>query len=584
MKRAEVKEAYKWKLEDIYADDSAWEEELKEAEKEIDGLDFRETFTESAQSLADAYERIDSLSLKCERLYVYARMRRDEDNANTKYQAMTDRAMGVNIKASAALSFFDPALIAVGADTLLRWIEEEKRLAPYAFGIKELLRAQEHVLDEKCEMILSKAADFAEGPSTIFTMLNNSDLKFGEVDGKPLTHGSYILFLQDKDETIRKEAYEKLYGAYRGMINTISSTYAASVKKDCFYADVRGYGSALEGALFSDNVPKTLYTNLIDTVRKNLDVMHDYVALKKSIIGKDSMRMYDIFVPLAEKTDRTYSYEEACDMVLEACAPLGADYVSLLKRAMTERWIDVEETEGKTSGAYSWGTYGTHPYVLLNHRGDLDSVFTIAHELGHALHTYYSNETQPYSLSSYRIFVAEVASTVNEILMTRYLLGHTEGEQKKYVLNHYLDQFRTTVVRQTMFAEFEMLAHEMAERGEALTSDSLSEIYGRLNSEYHGKSMDCDDLISLEWMRIPHFYTAFYVYKYATGFSCAEAIVKDILNSGDAGRYRDFLRLGGSMLPLDELKKAGVDLESGKPVSDCMEAFRSALEDFKKLN
>ena len=295
------------------------------------------------------------------------------------------------------------------------------------------------------------------------------------------------------------------------------------------------------------------------------------------------MNMYDIFVPLTEESEKNYSYEEACNLVIDAMAPLGRDYVDLLKRAISERWIDVCENDNKTSGAYSWGTYDVHPYVLLNHRGDLDSVFTLAHELGHALHSYYSNTSQPYALSNYTIFVAEVASTVNEILLTRYLARNTVGEVRKHVLNHYLDQFRTTVVRQTMFAEFEKISHEMAEKGEPLTPESLSSLYGRLNKEYHGKDMVCDELISYEWARIPHFYNAFYVYKYATGFSCAAAIVKNILDTGNADSYREFLKTGGSDFPLEELKIANVDLASGKPVSDCMQEFKTALDEFALL-
>lgn len=583
MQRKEVEERLKWKLEDIYGSDEIWEQDYKKLEKLIEETDLREICVQSAQGLAEAHEKMDEISIICEKLFVYARMRRDEDNSNGKYQAMADRAYMINVKASSAFSYLSPAILSVGGEKLSEWISREKRLAPYEFGIKELLRAQEHVLDAAREEILSRTGEFSGGAKDIFTMLNNADLKFGEVDGQPLTHGSYILFLQSRDEAIRKQAYEKMYGAYKSMLNTIAATYSTSVKKDCFYASVRGYGSALEGALFSDNVSKALYTNLIKTTHDYISVMHDYVSLKKKVIGKDELKMYDIFVPLAAETEKTYSFDEACELVFRACEPLGQDYVDLLKKAVRERWIDVVETDNKTSGAYSWGCYGTHPYVLLNHRGDLDSVFTIAHELGHAMHSYFSNEAQPYATCDYKIFVAEVASTVNEVLLTRYLSGHTDGETKKYVLNHYLDEFRTTAVRQTMFAEFEMIVHEMCERGEPLTPESMSAVYADLNSFYHGSDMICDELISYEWARIPHFYNAFYVYKYSTGIACAVAIVRDILESGDASKYRAFLKTGGSMHPLDELRVAGVDLESGRPVEDCMKEFRRALDEFALL-
>ena len=584
MLRSEVKENYKWKLEDIYPTDSAWEREytlLTEKTAEIET--WKAGCTQSSAALAEAYRKIDEISLLCERLYVYARMRRDEDNANAVYQAMADRAQSINVKASAALSFFDPALLGVGEETLRSWIKTQPALADYAFGIRDLLRAQTHVLSEKEENILSRAGDFSGGAKDIFTMLNNADLDFGTVDGKPLTHGSYILFMQDPDRLVRKKAFDRMYQTYQGMINTIAAAYSTSVKKDVFYASVRGFDSALERALFADDVPKELYTNLIGTVRKNIGVMHDYVDLKQQLLGLPDMHMYDIYAPLIPEDKKEYTYEQACELVLQAMAPLGQDYVDLLSRAIRERWIDVEETKGKTSGAYSWGCYGTHPYVLLNHRGDLDSVFTIAHELGHALHSYYSNEAQPYSLSGYTIFVAEVASTVNEILLTEYLLKNADDQTKKTVLNHYLDQFRTTVVRQTMFAEFEMLTHRMAENGQPLTPESLCAVYAKLNAEYHGKNMCKDEMISYEWARIPHFYNAFYVYKYATGFSCAVNIVKNIRESGSPDAYRAFLKTGGSDYPLKELETADVHLKTGEPVEACMQEFASALDTFKSL-
>ncbi len=583
MERKQVDPKYKWKLEDIFPSDDAWEEEFKALEAMSgETAEIEKNLVRDEESLADSLRKIDKISLMAERLFVYARMRRDEDNANGKYQAMTDRAMGLSVRLSAALAFVSPKLIAMEEDTLRGWAENYEGLKDYRFMIRDLLRQKQHVLGESEERLLAQAADFANGAHDIFTMLNNADMTFDDVDGQPLTHGSYIVFMQNNDRTVRKKAYETYYGVYKKNINTIAAAYSASVKKDIFYAQARGYESALQKALFGDDVPLSLYENLIGTVRENLSVLHRYVDLKKGLLGLPEICMYDIYAPLVPELKNEYSYEQARGMVKEGLAPLGKDYAQLLDRAFSEGWIDVLENRGKTSGAYSWGVFGVHPYVLLNHRGDLDSVFTIAHELGHAMHSYYSNAAQPYPTSSYTIFVAEVASTVNEILLTHHLLRTTSGETKKYILNHYLDQFRTTVVRQTMFAEFEKITHEMAAGGRPLTPESLCEVYGGLNSAYYGPGMEADDTIAFEWARIPHFYNAFYVYKYATGFSAAVQIAQSILQTGDESAYKRFLSTGGSDYPLAELKIANVDLAEGGPVRSCMQAFDQALAEFEK--
>lgn len=584
MLRSEVENKYKWKLEHIFASDEAWEDEFKQLEKLMESADsLKEGFLDSAKNMLNVFKKTDEMSYMAERLYVYARMRRDEDNSVSVYQAMADRAMGINVKLSSAFAFISPMILEAEEKTILSYLEEEPDLQEYSFIVKDILRRKKHILSEKEERLLSMSADFASGSKDIFTMLNNADLDFGEIDGKPLTHGSYIIFMQSLDRNLRKRAYEQLYSQYKKYINTISATYSTNVKKGVFYAKAKNYGSVIEKALFGDNVPVSLYDNLLKTINDNIGIMHRYVSLKKKILGLDKMYMYDIYAPLVKDMDKEYSYEEAVDMVIKALAPMGEDYIEILKGGFEGGWVDVCETKGKTSGAYSWGAYGTHPYVLLNHRGDLDSVFTIAHEMGHAMHTYYSNEAQPYSTSGYTIFVAEVASTVNELLLTNYLLKNTSGELKKYVLNHYLDQFRTTVVRQAMFAQFERETHKMAEEGKPLTPASLCEVYGKLNADYHGKDMERDDTIKYEWARIPHFYNAFYVYKYATGFSCAVQISRHIIETGDASAYKQFLKTGGSDYPLNELKIAGVDLAGGEPVRACMKAFEEALNEFEKL-
>lgn len=418
-------------------------------------------------------------------------------------------------------------------------------------------------------------------------MLNNADLKFGSVEHNgqvyELTHAKYIELMQSEDRALREKVYRKFYEAFSGHINTIAATYNTAVKKDIFYARARGYESALHKALFADNVPPEVYHDLIQAVHDNLDTMHEYVKLRGELLKIGDLQMYDIYAPLVSEADVSYSYEQAHQLVLDALGALGEDYTALIQKAYREGWIDVWETPGKRSGAYSWGVYGTHPYVLLNHRADLDSVFTLAHELGHAMHTYYSDQAQPYSTAGYAIFVAEVASTVNEILLTRYLLRTVEDKKvRRYILNHYIDQFRTTVLRQTMFAEFEMKAHTLAEQGEALTVESLNHLYLELNRQYHGKYMGEDETIQYEWARIPHFYTAFYVYKYATGFSCAAAIVRKLeTEPGMLEKYKRFLSAGGSNYPLEILKEAGIDV--GEAVQLCMREFREALEEFRAL-
>ncbi len=590
MKRSEIDNKYKWNLGDIYASNEEWEKDFAKLQGFVPAIkDLKQGFADSAKNLVSALKRIDELSLMCERLYVYAKMRRDEDNANSLYQAMTDRAMSLYVAVSGEASFVAPALLEQSEETLEAYIKEEPALAPYAFMIRDVMRQKQHVLSEGEEKLLSMSGDFASGIRDIFTMLDNVDLKFGTVETPEgpvqLTHAKFIELMQHRDREVRKNVFETYYSAFKGMINTIATTYATSVKKDVFYARVRNYESALSKALFGDNVPVSLYDGLINAIHDNLDIMYDYIDTRRKILGLDDMAMYDVYVPLIPDTGKKYSYEEAMDIVFEALAPMGNDYIALLKRAYNENWIDVFENEGKTSGAYSWGAYGTHPYVLLNHRSDLDSVYTIAHELGHALHSYYSDESQPFPLASYTIFVAEVASTVNEVLLTQHLLKTGDDALKKYVLNHYLDQFRTTVLRQTMFAEFERISHAMCESGEPLTGEALSQKYAELNKRYYGDNIKTCDTIAIEWARIPHFYNAFYVYKYATGFSSAVMIATGIfeVRPGVREAYLEFLKSGGSDFPLELLKKAGVDFTNGAPVKSAMDVFRKTLAEFKDV-
>lgn len=586
-KRSEIDAKYKWKLEDIFADNEAWEAEFAEVEAMLPALSaLKEHIADNVDTMRDGLQKIDRASWMLERLFVYARMRRDEDSADSVYQGLASRAQNLAVRLSGALSFLDPLLLSLDEQTLSAYIHAPE-LTDYSFMLENLLRSKAHVLDEKSERLLSMAGDFSDGAQEIFTMLDNADLKFGEVEHEgrvyPITHAKYMELMQSPDRALREKVYRKYYEAFSGHINTIAATYSTAVKKDIFYAKARGYESARNKALFADNVPPAVYTDLIDTVHENLGTMYDYLRLRGRALGIKNLEMYDVYAPLVPEVDAQYTYEQAQDIVLEALGVLGKDYTDMLRRAYADGWIDVYETPGKRSGAYSWGVYGTHPYVLLNHRSDLDSVFTLAHELGHAMHTFYSDGAQPYAKAGYAIFVAEVASTVNEILLTKHLLRTvSDPALKKYVLNHYIDQFRTTVLRQTMFAEFEMQAHARAERGEALTVEALNGLYFDLNRLYYGKEMGDDPTIQYEWARIPHFYTAFYVYKYATGFSCASAIVRKLETEPDMlAKYKAFLQAGGSDYPMEILKKAGIDVSEA--VRLCMQEFADALRQFEAL-
>ena len=585
--RSQIPAQYKWRLEDIFAENAQWEEEFARTEELIPALEaLRTNIAENVQTMREGLQTIDKASWQLERLYVYARMRRDEDGKDSLYQGLSSRAQTLAVKLSEALAFLDPLLLSLEEQTLERYIQAPE-LAEYAFMLKNLQRSKAHILDEKSEKLLSMAGDFSGGAQEIFTMLNNADLKFGSIEHEGVTyelsHAKYLSLMQEPDRALREKAYRKFYSVFQDHINTITAAYATSVKKDVFYAKARNHASAMSKALFADNVPVSVYHDLIRAVHENLDTMHDYVQLRKDLLGQSELEMFDIYAPLITEANAEYTYEQAQEMVVDALQVLGQDYTDMLRRAYREGWIDVYETPGKRSGAYSWGVYGTHPYVLLNHRNDLNSVFTLAHELGHAMHTYYADEAQPYSLAGYPIFVAEVASTVNEILLTKHLLKTVEDKtMRQYILNHYIDQFRSTVLRQTMFAEFEMKSHEMAENGEALTVQSLCDLYYDLNRQYHGDAMGQDKTIQYEWARVPHFYTAFYVYKYATGFACASAIVRKLeTEPGMTEKYRRFLQAGGSDYPMEVLAAAGIDV--GEAVTLCMQEFKDALIQFKTL-
>ncbi|OPZ74931.1 MAG: Oligoendopeptidase F, plasmid [Firmicutes bacterium ADurb.Bin456] len=526
-----------------------------------------------------------------ERVFVYARMRRDEDNTNPVYQALTDRAEGLAAQVQAALSFLAPEILALPGDVLERYRREENGLALYDFVLAELARQKEHVLSPAEEQIIAQAGEAIQAPDSIFRMLNNADISFPRILDEAgneieITHGRYTRLLESSDRRMRHDAFKSFYSSYRRLKNTIAATLSGSVKRDVFYARVRRHPSALQASLFEDNIPLDVYDNLIQTIRGNLDLMHRYTALRKKLLEVDELHMYDLYVPLVKDFRWEITYPEAAALVRRGLSPLGRSYVGTMSKGLETGWVDLYENKGKSSGAYSWGPYGVHPYVLMNYQNNLSNVFTLAHELGHAMHSYYSHAGQPYIYAHYKIFTAEVASTVNESLLMDYLLKTVDDrDQQLYLLNHYLEQFRGTLFRQTMFAEFEKIVHESSEAGEALTPEFLNELYHRLNVDYHGPAVVVDQDIALEWARIPHFYSAFYVYKYATGFAAATAITRLLLTQGEPAlaNYISFLKKGGSDYPLNLLKTAGVDLTTPRPVQDCLQLFAQLLDRLGEL-
>lgn len=588
--REEIAPQYKWRLEDLFPSEDAWEQELKRLEKIVpEAARFKGTLN-NMESVLEMLRFTDEISLALERLFVYARMSRDTDNACSKYVSWVDRVTSLMVRYDESTSYIRPELNDIDSELLLEWAGDA-RMKDYDYQLRELVRGKKHVLSDESERILALSGEIGDSYDTIYTMLSDVDLQFAPIKDEtgseqPMSHGRYRLYLESRRRDIRRQAYESMYKAYESQINTVAAIYGSSVKKDVFYTRARNFPSCRERALFGGDIPVSVYDGLLDAVEEKLPVLHDYVALRKRVLGLDDLKMYDMYVPMFEAFEGEYTFEDACSLVLEALAPLGEKYTSVLKKAFSEGWIDVYETKGKSSGAYSWGAYGTHPYMLLNFQGRLDDAFTLAHEAGHSMHSYFSDEAQSYPKAQYLIFVAEVASTVNEVLMLKHLINKTEDEAvKKYLLEFFLEQFRTTVFRQTMFAKFELIAHEHAEKGESLTREWLCETYGGLNKKYYGMSVETDQLISLEWARIPHFYRAFYVYQYATGFCAAVAIASRILKEGQpaVSDYMKFLSSGGSNAPIELLKLAGVDLSDRIVLNSSLEEFSRTLNELKEM-
>lgn len=591
--RDQIDSKYKWNIEAMIPDESVISGELETIKKEAEayGEDFAGRLTESADTLLAAFQKRDDIWRRLEKIYVYARMRRDENNAETKYQAMADQCNSVIAAVSASMAFFTPELLSASEETILAYIDAAPGLEIYRFAICDTMRQKAHILTQAEENILAQMSEITGATNDIFTMLNNADIKFGTIidedgDETEVTHGNFIKFMESHDRDVRKNAYNAVYDAYKELINTIASAYNYNTKTDVVSARIRKYESARAAALSGDNIPAEVYDNLVAEVHKNLPAMHRYVELRKKLLGVDKLYMYDMYVPLIKLPETSVSFEEGLDIMRNALQPLGEEYLTKMNKGIEEGWIDVYENKGKTSGAYSFGCYDSYPYILLNYTDTLKDVFTIIHEMGHSMHSRYTRDEQPYIYGSHSIFTAEVASTVNESLLMQHLLRtEDEKEMRKYLLNMHLEEFRTTLFRQTMFAEFEDITHKTIESGETLTAEWMCQQYEDLNAQYYGSAVEKDDVIRYEWARIPHFYNAFYVYKYATGYSAATAISKKILTEGKpaAQDYIRFLKTGESDYPIELLKIAGVDMSSPLPVQQAMETFNQLLDEFESL-
>lgn len=589
LKRSELKLEDTWKLEDIFATNEDWEDALKRLSGMIADLaSYQGKLSQSGELLKALKASTDARRLAGD-LFTYARMRRDEDNSSTLYQGMVTRAALAGTELGGKASYMSPELLSLDEGYLMG-LKGDPAFSDYDVMLDDLLRRRKHTLSEKEEKLLAMSRDMASSCGTVFDMLNDADMKFGTIrdengEEATLTHSNYIPFMMNKDRTVRKAAFDALYSTYASYRSTIPAIYAGNVKSDVFYSRARGHESALAASLFADNIPVSVYFSLIQAVNEHLASLQKFVGINARMNGLKDMHFYDLYLSPAFGFDINLPFKEAYETVIDCLKVLGEDYGRVLRRALEERWIDPYENEGKSSGAYSWGTYDSHPYVLTNYKEDLDHLLTVAHEMGHSLHTWYSNAAQPYTKSHYSLFVAEVASTVNEVLVLNELLDrHPDDEAQAYLLYNLLDSFRGTVFRQTMFAEFEKEAHAMEERGEALTNDSLSTMYAGLNKKYYA-NLVFDDLISYEWMRIPHFYNSFYVYKYATGFSAAMAIAAMIRSEGAPAveRYKQFLKAGCSLYPLDALKLAGVDLSTPEPVRKALDQFDSLLSRYEQV-
>ena len=590
--RSEIQNKYKWDLTPIYKTEDDWKKDYEEVKNEIEKVkDFKNTFLKDGQELYKFLEYDEKVSRKLEKLYYYAHLNYDSNTLDEKYKVMNNMVTDLFSKYDELSSYVTPEILKLDKEKLDSFYKDEPRLKDYKFNIDDIYRFKEHTLSEEQEKILSNLSKCLSNPEETYETLTDSDFDYEYItdeNGKKVkfNESNYSIFIKSKDRNVRKKAFEMLHEKYASYKRTITSTYKGEVETNVVTAKIRNYDSAIKASLYQDNVDESVYNNLIKVVNNNLDVLYKYYDIKKNILNLDELHMYDTYVNIIKESNKKYSFDEAKKIVINALLVLGDEYNSILSKAFEEKWIDIYHSKGKRSGAYSSGNYDVNPYVLLNYEGTLNDVSTLAHELGHSMHTYFSCHNNPYQYSSYRIFVAEVASTVNELLLANYMLKNSNNKEEKLtIINHILDLYKATLYRQTMFAEFEKITHEKRENGEVLTSDLLSDIYYNLVKKYFGDNVVCDDLIRFEWARIPHFYYNFYVYKYATGIAAASYIVDGILNKkeGALEKYIKFLKTGGSMYPIDELKIAGVDMNDENVILSAIKTFENYLNEFIEI-
>ncbi|AXU29358.1 TPA: oligoendopeptidase F [Clostridioides difficile] len=588
--RSTIEEKYKWKIDKMYSSKEEIEKDISKVKNLIQEVkEYKGKLSESKENLYKVLNISENASRIVQNLYVYTHMKQHEDTRINDNQGRATKTEMLSTDLGVATSYIVPEILAIEENKLSEYLKDEK-LSFYTKYIKDILRDKPHTLSEREEEILAATSELSTIPENVYDMLAYADMEFPEIEDEEgnkvkLSHSNYSLFIKSKNSRVRKDAFEGEFSTYEKYKNTFASTLYGGIKSEIFYAKTRKYNSAIEASLFSDDVSLDVYNNLISAIDKSIPNLNKYVELKKKFLGLSEIHMYDLYVPLTDKFDMDIPYDKAQDIILEALKPLGEKYLKVIKSAFDEGWIDVYDNEGKKGGAYSWGSYDSHPYILMSYKNDLNSLFTLIHELGHSVHSHYSRTSQPFLYSDYKIFVAEVASTLNELLLINYLLENSKSKDETiYLLNYYLEQFRTTVHRQTMFAEFEKIVHQRVESGEPLTADEFTNIYYKLNEKYYGKSAIVDKQIGIEWARIPHFYSNFYVYKYATGFSAASALSQQILSEGSTAvdRYINFLKSGGSEYPLEQLKSAGVDMTKKESIEEALNVFAELVNKLEK--
>lgn len=588
--RSTIEEKYKWKIDKMYSSKEEIEKDISKVKNLIQEVkEYKGKLSESKENLYKVLNISENASRIVQNLYVYTHMKQHEDTRINDNQGRATKTEMLSTDLGVATSYIVPEILAIEENKLSEYLKDEK-LSFYTKYIKDILRDKPHTLSEREEEILAATSELSTIPENVYDMLAYADMEFPEIEDEEgnkvkLSHSNYSLFIKSKTSRVRKDAFEGEFSTYEKYKNTFASTLYGGIKSEIFYAKTRKYNSAIEASLFSDDVSLDVYNNLISAIDKSIPNLNKYVELKKKFLGLNEIHMYDLYVPLTDKFDMDIPYDKAQDIILEALKPLGEEYLKVIKSAFDEGWIDVYDNEGKKGGAYSWGSYDSHPYILMSYKNDLNSLFTLVHELGHSVHSHYSRTSQPFLYSDYKIFVAEVAFTLNELLLINYLLENSKSKDETiYLLNYYLEQFRTTVHRQTMFAEFEKIVHQRVESGEPLTADEFTNIYYKLNEKYYGKSAIVDKQIGIEWARIPHFYSNFYVYKYATGFSAASALSQQILSEGSTAvdRYINFLKSGGSEYPLEQLKSAGVDMTKKESIEEALNVFAELVNKLEK--